>query len=118
MIRHVSLNHQLTTLHGYCKHSTDDNVLRLDVYIHTQPLSICHAYPHVPIKPLGIAFKLSNICCHKRQIQNQLGLIVELNSAKQKEDEQVLCAVHVALSTDTYQGKLFSHIQTSYVEHD
>ena len=77
----------------------NDNVRRLDVYIHTQPLSICHAY-------LPWAYKSG----FKEQLSFRLSmrvLIVELNSAKHMtEDEQVLGHVQVALSARTCPSKL------------
>ena len=46
----ISVNHHLIPPHRDYIHSMNDNVRRLDVYIHTQPPSICHAHLHVPIK--------------------------------------------------------------------
>ena len=45
------------------------------------------------------------VCWNKYGIYNSNDLFVALNLVKTK-DEQVLCAAHVALSPDTYQGKL------------
>ena len=103
-------NHHLTPPHRNYIHRMNDNIRRLDVYIHTQPLPICHAYPLCAYKtgPKDkLSFRLSNICSHWGYIQVQTSLIVEQNSAKHTtEDEQVLGDIQVALSARTCPSKL------------
>ena len=47
----ISVNHHLTPPHRDYIHSMNDNVRRMDVFIHTQLLPIFNSYPHhLPIK--------------------------------------------------------------------
>ena len=112
----IYVNRQLTPPQRGNIHRMNDSIGRLDVYIHTRPLSICHAYPHLPIKPgpkEQLSFRLSNLCSLWEYIQIQASLIVEQNSSQHmREDEQVLGDLQVALSTRTCPSKLTFQIFT------
>ena len=51
MSRHISLNHHLTPSHSNYIHIMNDNIRRLDVYLHTQLSSFVMHNLHVRIKP-------------------------------------------------------------------
>ena len=75
----------------------------MNVHMHKQPLSICYAYPHVPIKPAQrSSFQTAQYTCTDGIQTNLWFHWLRPNT----EDEQVLGAVQMALSTDTYQAKL------------